>query len=101
MSSPVCTESGFIGQSQRCCSLASCAQCSGTDLLRTEMRIAEGVGSERLGCCRRSSYRTEYFGRLGMVKVSLGPVHFRTSMCPSARSAVPLSTDIVRVAQHV
>jgi len=53
MSSPVSTESGFIGQSQRCCSLASCAQCSGTDLLRTEMRIAEGVGSERLGCCKR------------------------------------------------
>src|ERR1700716_425479 len=53
MSSPVCTESGFIGQSQRCCSLASCAQCSGTDLLRTEMRIAEGVRSEWLGCCKR------------------------------------------------
>src|SRR6266567_3432541 len=53
MSSPVCTESGFIGQSQRCCSLASCAQCSGTDLLRTEMRIAEGVRSEQLGCCKR------------------------------------------------
>src|SRR4051794_32821430 len=53
MSSPVCTESGFIGQSQRCCSLASCARCSGTDLLRTEMRIAEGVGSEWLGCCKR------------------------------------------------
>src|SRR3954451_6510662 len=53
MSSPVCTESGFIGQSQRCCSLASCARCSGTDLLRTEMRIAEGVGSEWLGCFKR------------------------------------------------
>src|SRR6266481_7283472 len=53
MSSPVCTESGFIGQSQRCCSLASCAQCSGKDLLRTEMRIAEGVGSEWLGSCKR------------------------------------------------
>src|SRR5712692_9800017 len=53
MSSPVCTESGFIGQSQRCCSLASCAQCSGADLLRTEMRIAEGVRSEWLGCCKR------------------------------------------------
>jgi hypothetical protein len=33
--------------------LASCAQCSGTDLLRTEMRIAEGVRSEWLGCCKR------------------------------------------------
>src|SRR5262245_4227211 len=53
MFSPVCTESGFIGQSQHCSSLASCGQCSGTDLLRTEMRIAEGVGSERLGCCKR------------------------------------------------
>ena len=46
-------QSGFIGQSRRCCSLASCAQCSGTDLLRTEMRIAEDVGSEWLGCCKR------------------------------------------------
>ena len=60
MSSPVCTESGFICQSQRCCSLASCAQCSGTDLLRTEMRIAKGVGSERLELLQTlSSCRTE------------------------------------------
>jgi len=28
----------------RCCSLASCAQCSGTDLPRTAMRIAEASG---------------------------------------------------------
>src|SRR4029077_7265022 len=45
--------SGFIGQSQRCCSLASCAQCSGAVLLRTEMRIAEIVGSEWLDSCKR------------------------------------------------
>ena len=81
MSSPVCTESGFIGRSQRCCSLAFCALCSGTDLLRTEMRIAEGVGSEWLGCCNVSSCRTEYFGRLSMVKVSFGSI---ASFCRSA-----------------
>jgi hypothetical protein len=48
MFSPVCTPSGFIGQSQHCFSLASCEQCSGTDLLRTEMSRAEGGGTERL-----------------------------------------------------
>src|SRR5450631_1813998 len=53
MFSPIRTKSGFIGQSQHCYSLASCGQCSGTDLLPTEMRIAEGVESEWLGCCTR------------------------------------------------
>src|SRR5215831_8311811 len=53
MFSPIRTESGFIGQSQHCSLLASCGHCAGTDLPRTEMRIAEGVGSEWLGCCKR------------------------------------------------
>src|SRR5229473_8370142 len=46
MFSPVCTGSGSIGQSQRCSSLASCGQCSGADLRRTERRSAQRVASE-------------------------------------------------------
>jgi hypothetical protein len=44
MFSAVGTESGFIGQSQRCSSLASCGR-SGADL-PTEMMGAEGPGIE-------------------------------------------------------
>jgi hypothetical protein len=43
MFSPVCTESGFTGQSQHCYSLASCGQCSGT-ICFDRNEIAEGVG---------------------------------------------------------
>src|SRR5258708_39429243 len=46
MFSPACTGSGSIGHSPRCSSSASCGQCSGADLSRTERRSAQRVASE-------------------------------------------------------
>src|SRR6516162_9434268 len=46
MLSAACTRSGSIGQSDHCCSLPSCGQCSGADPCRTESRSAERVTSE-------------------------------------------------------
>lgn len=46
MFSPVCTESGSIGRSQHCSSVASCGRCFGADLSRTESRSAERIASE-------------------------------------------------------